>query len=409
MPCFLFTHMVFYVNMGIIINSLLRKLVVMSLSTNIQNKNECIYFFKGVAIILVVLVHSIQRFSVPYWFSFIPSLGQLGCQIFFVLSAFSLCLGYANKTITYFNFIKRRISKMLIGYWSMIVFYLFIQIMLALRDNEAIVPILTNPGLFLNLLFLHGFHPDKSVVNGIVRGGWFVGTITILYLLFPLLYKIFNHNNTKWNKIKIAIFPLLFFILSVSFFSIYSKINPEYTFKNNSVSYFSFLNQLPCFALGFSLYEIHKRNLFGKIKHSNKTFLFFAFISIILFVLNQHFALICISFVVALAFVYAYISVQKNEFLLNKINNNSGGIVTLIKRWGEISFSIYLTHPIIVHLLMKPLLELLNNVYYNNILWYIILAPIMFISSYYLALLFNQYERIVIKILFFLQQKAKRI
>ena len=50
---------------------------------------DSIDFFKGVAILLVVLVHSIQRFSVPYWVTVVPSIGQLGCQVFFVLSSFS--------------------------------------------------------------------------------------------------------------------------------------------------------------------------------------------------------------------------------------------------------------------------------------------------------------------------------
>lgn len=348
--------------------------------------------------LLVVLVHSIQRFSVPYWFSLIPSLGQLGCQVFFVISGFSLCLGYSNKKIKYVDFMKRRISKLIVGYWTMILFYLLLNIFFAIIHNESVVALLKDPGLFLNLLFLHGFSTDKAVVNGIVRGGWFVGTITVLYMLFPILLKIFNIQSSKWTKIKTVAFPLISYVLSCSVFCLLSIFKNDYAFENNSVSYFSFLNQLPCFVLGFSLYELYKNNSFLNVRFSFAKFVLCSAVALCLFFAKQENALIFMSFFVASAFFYVFVWTQNSDFLTNKIGSDSLG-VKIIKKFGKISFSVYLTHPLIVHLLVKPIIENLNEIYDNNILWYLLLCPVMFVLSYFLAVLFQWYESVVNKII----------
>ena len=365
------------------------------MGADIQKKSiESVDFFKGIAMLLVVLVHSIQRFSVPYWFSLIPSLGQLGCQVFFVISGFSLCLGYSNKRIKYVDFMKRRISKLIVGYWTMILFYLLLNIFFAIIHNESVVALLKNPGLFLNLLFLHGFSTDKAVVNGIVRGGWFVGTITVLYMLFPMLLKIFNIQNSKWTKIKTVAFPMISYVLSCSVFCLLSIFKNDYAFENNSVSYFSFLNQLPCFVLGFSLYELHKNNSFLNIKFSFAKFVLCSAVALYLFFAKQENALVFMSFFVATAFFYVFVWTQNSDLLTKKIGSDSLG-VKIIKKIGKISFSVYLTHPLIIHLLVKPIIEILNGIYDNDILWYLLLCPIMFVLSYFLAVLFQWYEGFV--------------
>ncbi len=359
---------------------------------------DSIDFFKGVAILLVVLVHSIQRFSVPYWVTVVPSIGQLGCQVFFVLSSFSLCLGYSDKVIKYFDFFKRRISKMIIGYWSMILFYLFVNLFFAIRDNEPIHTYLLNPGLLFNFLFLHGFSPNKSIVNGIVRGGWFVGTITILYMLFPLLLKVFTIRNHKWNKIKNFVFPISAYVISCTVFILLDIFKKGYNFENNSVSYFSFLNQFPCFTLGFSLFDIYKNNSFVNVKHTLLKFFVCSFVSLFLFFVEIKNTFIFISFFAALSFFYIFIFSQKSKGIINKINSDNS-ISRIIKELGKISFSVYLTHPIIVHLLIKPIIEKLSEIYSNQIIWYTLLCPVMFVLSYFLAKAFQWYESIVNKII----------
>lgn len=374
----------------------------------VQKKSiDSVDFFKGVAMLLVVLVHSIQRFSVPYWFAVIPSLGQLGCQVFFALSSFLLCFGYADKEIKYVDFVKRRISKLIVGYWTMIFFYLFLNIFFAFIHDESIVSILTNPGLYLNFLFLHGFSLDKGIVNGIVRGGWFVGTITVLYMLFPLLLKFYNISNSKWIKVRKIVFPLITYIISCSFFCLLIVFKDDYVFENNSVSYFSFLNQLPCFALGFSFYDIYKNNDFSSVKYPLIKFFACSAVSLFCFFTTIENALIFMSLFVALSFVYLFVWTESNKSTA-KIINSDFGFVKIIKKFGRISFSVYLTHPIIVHLLVKPIIEFLSGFYNNHILLYLLLCPFMFVLSYFVAVLFKWYESKVYIIVGRLIENLKR-
>lgn len=370
---------------------------MINVKTVINKKSiDSIDFFKGIAILLVVLVHSIQRFTVPYFATIIPSLGQLGCQMFFVISSFSLCLGYSDKKINYSDFIKRRISKMIIGYWTMILFYLFVNLVFAIRDNEPILTYLVNPGLLMNFLFLHGFSTDKMVVNGIVRGGWFVGSITVLYLLFPFLLRFFSIRNIQWNKIKVFAFPFIAYLFSCSFFVLFAVFYNGYRFENNSVSYFSFINQLPCFALGFSLFELYKNNKFLFVNHSLIKLLICSSVALFLFFIEIDNSLIFMSFFAALSFFYIFIYSHNNDKILNLINSDNL-LVKVIKNFGKISFSVYLTHPVIVHLLIKPLIKLLNGISSNHFVMYIILCPVMFVASYYLAKSFQAYEKVVRK------------
>lgn len=51
---------------------------------------ESLDFLKGIAILMVIIVHTSQRVIMPQGYSNIAMLEQLGCQIFFVISGFSL-------------------------------------------------------------------------------------------------------------------------------------------------------------------------------------------------------------------------------------------------------------------------------------------------------------------------------
>ena len=52
-----------------------------------QSRADCVDFLKGIAILAVIIVHIAQTFILPLIVSNIAKLGQLGCQLFFVISA----------------------------------------------------------------------------------------------------------------------------------------------------------------------------------------------------------------------------------------------------------------------------------------------------------------------------------
>ena len=64
------------------------------MANNNMRRNLVVDYFKGIAILMVVLVHSEQTFELPEGINYIPRLGQLGCQIFFLLSCFTICYNF---------------------------------------------------------------------------------------------------------------------------------------------------------------------------------------------------------------------------------------------------------------------------------------------------------------------------
>ena len=63
----------------------------------LTDRQTAVTVFKGIAILMVVLVHIEQKFQLPEWMTYVPQMGQLGCQIFLVLSSYTLCFSVDKK------------------------------------------------------------------------------------------------------------------------------------------------------------------------------------------------------------------------------------------------------------------------------------------------------------------------
>lgn len=50
-------------------------------------------------------------------------------------------------------------------------------------------------GIIINVFCLNGLIPQYN--NNIVPGGWYIGTLVILYLMFPITYFILKKENAK--------------------------------------------------------------------------------------------------------------------------------------------------------------------------------------------------------------------
>ena len=154
----------------------------------IKNTNNIrlVAILKGFAIFIIIICHFMQRFEhdVSYNFYNITQFFQTGCQLFFLLSCFTLCLSYDKNKPTYWGFIKKRISKLIIPYWLAII--LLFCVNLIINKNGIVIPYTIDSrytSLLYNFLFIHGF--KYSIINNnVVLGGWFVGAIVILYFLF---------------------------------------------------------------------------------------------------------------------------------------------------------------------------------------------------------------------------------
>lgn len=335
-------------------------------------------FFKGIAIFMVLLTHSHQMFEIPSLLFDVFNFLQLGCQIFFVLSAFGLCFLYEKKKVSWFSFMRDRISRFAIGYWMMILFFIIYQTVSAIVSGTDILTNINFPGVIINLLFLNGLAPIDYINNHIVSGGWFMGTLVILYALFPLLYRLYGLRYEKWRKVRIVAFPVVMFVLSVTIINLAGMINPAFGIQN-PIIYRLFINQLPCFVMGFSLYDLYKNKKIVNVKFPLLFSLLFLFSSIVLFYLEFIWVVFLYHVLFSGAFVFLYIFVCQRNSVFCFCTSETNGIVNFIRKNGRISFFIYMVQSIVMFYMTKPFLAFIRNYCANELVVYLLILPVMII------------------------------
>lgn len=355
---------------------------------SVKDSKKLTLFFKGIAILLVILVHSHQRFLLSDAQRAIQKFGQMGCQIFFVLSSFGLCHSFSKETPeNWLSHMKKRISKIAIGYWGAIFLTAVYRVLFAIVLQEDLLPALNIPGIIINALFLNGLVPVEVINNTIVRGGWYIGTTVILYALFPLLYKVFFCSKKSWVRRRVLIFPMTVFFTSAAIVIIAGFIHPAFSCHNNSFVYFSFINQLAPFSLGIVLFDLVNRCAATKYAPHFSAVCFL--IAIILFYGDYKYSFVFCPTFVALAFMFLFWHLSKDLKFYNFIHS-SNKIVGIINKFGEISFPIYLTHPFVVYEFSLISLKILRHIYHVDLLWYLILLPIEFCLAYFVGYIYNK-------------------
>lgn len=332
-------------------------------------------FFKGIAILLVILVHSHQSFALsPVWSAF-PRFGQMGTQLFFVLSSFGLCHSFAKKQPRFLPHMKKRISKLAIGYWGAILLHAIYRAITASVTKGDVLSALNLLGIVINALFLNGFVYGNGINNSIVRGGWYVGTTVILYALFPLLYKLYFENGQDgWKKIRIVVFPLSLFCAASLDVILWGSLHPALSLDNNSFLYFSFLNQLTPFVLGIVLYDLRER--ICKKRYTLPLFALTLSSSVVLFFGDWKLSFVICPTLVALSFLFLYLSFWNSQTAMERIDRNTSLWIRAVRGFGRVSFPIYLTHTFIVYEFAGFCLRYLRPICSNELLLYVILLPI---------------------------------
>ena len=294
---------------------------------------------RGIAILLVILVHTAQPiFGLSSFARNAAEYGQMGVQLFFVASAYTLCLTFMRrqgepKPIA--SFFIRRFFRIAPLYYVAIILYFIVHILMAHLRSEGDLGF--NPytigNVFSNLLFIHGFIPSAN--NSIVPGGWSIGTEMAFYLSFPILFAVFKRlYSISPRLLWLAVISSL--ALNVSFqmavFSFYGQ-----SIKNNNFLYFSLMNQLPVFLLGMTAFFLHKNEKYSRFMAS-------FFLQASGFVLFTACALALWS--VDLNLVFAFLPTVSGLsffFLLNllrSIRNHS----TVLRAIGRASYSMYVFH-----------------------------------------------------------------
>ena len=158
-------------------------------------RNQSLDLLRGVAILLVVLVHCQEESTgvVPGLTWFAKEFGGLGVQLFFIVSGYTMMLTFGDRVdlAAARSFYLRRFFRIAPLFWVAIVFYLLVTrgrgITNFAPDGVGASDVL------LTFFFLHS--SSVTAYNSVVPGGWSIAVEMQFYLLFPLLIYLFRRRN----------------------------------------------------------------------------------------------------------------------------------------------------------------------------------------------------------------------
>jgi exopolysaccharide production protein ExoZ len=157
-------------------------------------RNQSLDLLRGVAILLVVLVHcSAKTDIVPGLTSFAEAYGERGVQLFFIVSGYTMMLTFGDKvdSAAVRSFYVRRVFRIVPLFWIAIVFYLLFTAGEGFRDWAP--DGIGARDVFLTFFFIHW--ASLTAFNSVVPGGWSIAVEMQFYLLFPLLIYLFRRPN----------------------------------------------------------------------------------------------------------------------------------------------------------------------------------------------------------------------
>lgn len=137
----------------------------------------------GISAILILCVHAVgNKVSMPHFICSVLTLGQLGVDMFLILSGIGMYYSLSNWNGRIVDWYKRRFIRLLLPYFGIAIpYYLFLLISNQIDLPSAIFSIST-----LSFWFRH----DAS---------WFIALLIPLYLITPLLRKLPNREYGIWT------------------------------------------------------------------------------------------------------------------------------------------------------------------------------------------------------------------
>jgi len=332
-----------------------------------QKKYEYIDSLRGIAILMVIVVHigvvldnTMLYFPKDTILHKIIWSGGYGVQLFFIVSAYTLTMSYYNrisesrKTIKFFI---RRFFRIAPMYYLAILYFTldkYLQFNLANPDFSAI-PIRS---MLSNIFFTNALIPEHT--NNYVPGGWSVSVEFLFYFLMPFIC----------SKIKTVNSAMLLFLVTLGIAVIVDPIFKAYV----PYSYFqqyNFFVQLPVFPLGIMTY-FYLNNKDNKIQPYTVAGLTVMIFLLCYMTLPEH---------ILFSLLFALILIIQNKYSFKALSNK------LLASVGKVSFSMYLVHFGVIYMFNRIGFNHIINVtsYGTSILNFILMYLIVAICAYAIA------------------------
>jgi peptidoglycan/LPS O-acetylase OafA/YrhL len=226
-------------------------------------KLDYIDIARGIAILMVILVHTSQAVNgVSQLVGDIDRYGQMGVQLFFVASAYTLCFSSvkrAEEKQPLVSFLIRRFFRIAPLYYVAIISYFLAE------SNMHILALIKLPcslynfeTIAANILFIHGF--VLSANNNVVPGGWSIGTEMAFYLLFPILFALFDRAYKQYGINALYGLVGLSILLNIGVQLVLQQLF-TIVVDDNPFIYYNIINQLPVFLLGMTIFFHHHHRI----------------------------------------------------------------------------------------------------------------------------------------------------
>jgi peptidoglycan/LPS O-acetylase OafA/YrhL len=223
---------------------------------------------RGIAVLGVVAVHTVQNFHAPIIEPGV-ALGTYGVALFYLVSAFSLCLSLdvrtRNERRPLVNYAIRRFFRIAPLFYLAVAIYLIKPFVLPADAAPVILDPITWPTkawhVVATLLFLNGWH--YQAINLVVPGGWSVAVETNFYLLLPFL---FRYSTSRRRALAFFAGSLVAAVVCRKL--LYLLVGPHVpTTQARAFGVFAALwlpSQLPVFALGIVMFRSVDRQAIGR-------------------------------------------------------------------------------------------------------------------------------------------------
>lgn len=287
---------------------------------------------RGIAALMIVFYHLSELLKVPLpnGLGFISNKFWLGVPLFYALSGFVIAYGYAERVGNANQRLKFYIARF---FRIAPLFYTMIAI-LTLRAWIGHGEIMDFQTLLINVTFLFGLVPGKH--ESVVWAGWSIGIEMLFYILFP------------WFAVTIrSIRGVVIAFITACCLSAWVQWQIGQAF--GSYGYMNLFTHLPFFMAGIGGYRIWQLNQFSQNRVGWTLLGLSLFISL-----------------TAIFNIVPYLDLLPRPIFLDLLALALGGLVLsvclvtftplehpILRRCGELSFSLYLLHPLLMVFLIK--------------------------------------------------------
>lgn len=257
--------------------------------------------------------------------NFLARLGVFGVSIFYILSGITLYHVYADQLHlskkSVLEYLTKRIFRIFPLLWAVTLLYVF----LSSRSFDANV-------IFLNLSGMFSVYKWDAAI---ATGAWSIGNELFFYALFPLLLWTLKKN-------KIVFFSLLSFSFALCLYYSFYGMNNESSLWNQWHSYTNPLNQLFLFAGGvYSGFLLHNKTqkslwILALLLLSIFTFIVYPVQGDLIHLLTGMNRLVFYFLCFIICFCFYKLPFELPDFLHRPLS-----------KLGEMSYSVYLLHPIV--------------------------------------------------------------